>query len=1133
MKKPSLLLVSLLAAAAPVHRATADLYWDLNLTAAGAGSNPTGTWDASAANWNVDPDGLASPGVWTPGDTAVFSAGNDATGPFTVNISGTQTAAGINIQEGTVAFAAGTASVGTGVISIAAGSTLSINSSTRIGGTAGAKVTLNGGTLLQTNPANALSFIPAAIDLEIGPAGGTVNYTTSGIGAVSIYGATTGTTGKIIGTGTLTKTGSGEFRYQGVGLPLTTYTKLVVNEGLFRLGFSATVQDERGFGAVPAVFTPDAITLNGGSIGQSFNVVLDSKRGITLGPAGGIFNTSAGSMTVPGVITGSGNLTNAGAGTAALILAGANTYTGTTTVTGGTLTLGAATIASGSILSTPSVAVVNSAFSLNNTAGNADRVGDATPVALRVATMSLTGNAIADTTEATGVLTLDSGRSIVTVASAAGRITTLAPASISRGTQNATALVRGTNLSQSTGTNVARIIPGDAGASLNLVGTNTLNNAGPSDATQAVKIVPYLFGDTSTTGTGNGFVTYDTTLGLRVLTSAQMTPLTASYVTAASPDNAAVTSDLALTGATGVTVNSLLFSGTAASTLSSTNPTLLTVNSGAVATTGAFDYAIDGSFSGLALGNGEGVVTVTSNILTIGTPISVSNNGGLTKAGTGTLVLNAVNTYTGPTTITAGVLEMQNAAAISTNTVRINGARLAVAPDATLSNAIIIGPNNGVAGRGLIEPVSGTATLTGPITIESNALAGGHFSAPVGTLLAIAGVITAPPSVTVTSRLGNVILSGGGTGYTNLQIQADTVSVGATNGIATTAIVDIASSATGTLDLNGFNQTLAGIAKTSNTAGRDATVQNFGAPATLTLNVAGQVAFSGTVAIAITNAGAARIIGDISLVKNGVGTQTLSGDGVNSYTGSTTINAGILKLQKAVNVDAIPFGGSVAINAGGTLQLGQSSQINDDVTSFVINAGTFDLGAFIEGVTPAVAITNGTITGTTAGFLLARGGYLANGTNTINKSISARGADPDSGLFNVFSGTTTVNGVIQTDDATVQGITKTGAGTLILSRTNTYTGDTTVTAGALEFRASQTLTSLTIGNGATVRLAQTAAAAAPMDEDFGGLGESASLADAAVTGAEPVQAVPEPGALSMLAAGLLGFLGRPRRRALL
>lgn len=335
MRKLSILSLCILTTAAlPGTLHAAPLYWDLNGTTAGAGGpSPSGTWDGALLNWNPAADGTGTPVAWTnTADTAVFSAGNDATGVYTVTITGTQTAAGVTIEDGTVVIPAGTAAVGTGAITIGTGATLSINSSTRVSGTAGSKVTLDGGTLIQTNPSNAGSFIPAAMNLEIGPNGGTVNYTSSGTGSVAIYGGTAGT---IVGTGTLTKTGPNEFRYQGVGLPNTTFTKLVVNQGLYRLGFNQNISDERGFGAVPATFTQDAITLSGGgSIGTSFtaaNSVLHANRGITLGSGGGAI---VGSMTVPGAIAGTGSLTTS-SGT--VNLNGANTYSGGTNVNGGTM----------------------------------------------------------------------------------------------------------------------------------------------------------------------------------------------------------------------------------------------------------------------------------------------------------------------------------------------------------------------------------------------------------------------------------------------------------------------------------------------------------------------------------------------------------------------------------------------------------------------------------------------------------------------------------------------------------------------------------------------------------------------------------------------------------------------------
>jgi hypothetical protein len=107
------------------------------------------------------------------------------------------------------------------------------------------------------------------------------------------------------GAGTLIKRGAGEIRFQGVGLPLTTYQKLRVEEGLFRLGFSASIQDERGYGAAPTAFLADAITLDGGYIGHSFNATtMHANRGITIGPNGG--GWGGGTITIPAALSGSG-----------------------------------------------------------------------------------------------------------------------------------------------------------------------------------------------------------------------------------------------------------------------------------------------------------------------------------------------------------------------------------------------------------------------------------------------------------------------------------------------------------------------------------------------------------------------------------------------------------------------------------------------------------------------------------------------------------------------------------------------------------------------------------------------------------------------------------------------------------
>ncbi|MDB6173448.1 MAG: hypothetical protein JWL59_2759 [Chthoniobacteraceae bacterium] len=141
--------------------------------------------------------------------------------------------------------------------------------------------------------------------------------------------------------------------------------------------------------------------------------------------------------------------------------------------------------------------------------------------------------------------------------------------------------------------------------------------------------------------------------------------------------------------------------------------------------------------------------------------------------------------------------------------------------------------------------------------------------------------------------------------------------------------------------------------------------------------------------------------------------------------------------------------------------------INDGVTAVTINGGTFDLVSFAEEVTPAVNLTNAAIIGWSAGFLLSRGGFEAAGTNTISKGISVRAEGPNSGRFAITNEVTTVSGRIQTDNGSVQGISKTGAGTLILAGANSYTGPTVLKSGT-------TIVSGSIASGSVVRVGDSA-----------------------------------------------------------
>jgi autotransporter-associated beta strand protein len=108
-------------------------------------------------------------------------------------------------------------------------------------------------------------------------------------------------------------------------------------------GGKLNIADETAIGPNPGSSIADQLTFNGGTLLTTNTFTIDdANRGVTLAPAGGIFEAAAAtSLSVSDVIAGAGPLTNAGPG--ALFLSGVNTYTGKTFLNGGKLSVAAET----------------------------------------------------------------------------------------------------------------------------------------------------------------------------------------------------------------------------------------------------------------------------------------------------------------------------------------------------------------------------------------------------------------------------------------------------------------------------------------------------------------------------------------------------------------------------------------------------------------------------------------------------------------------------------------------------------------------------------------------------------------------------------------------------------------------
>ena len=224
------------------------------------------------------------------------------------------------------------------------------------------------------------------------------------------------------------------------------------------------------------------------------------------------------------------------------------------------------------------------------------------------------------------------------------------------------------------------------------------------------------------------------------------------------------------------------------------------------------------------------------------------------------------------------------------------------------------------------------------------------------------------------------------------------------------------------------------------------------------------------------------ISGSGSITKTGAGTLILSG--TNTYSGGTTISAGTLKGNIASGTDlsiadsAIYDGDNKARSVGGLNGAGKILNTN----GLTVQSG--DFAGIIDNSNTSLTKTGaGTLTLTrnnayTGGTTISEGtlkGNIASGTDlSIADSATYDGANKARSVGGLNGG----GKILNTNGLTVQSgdfagiidnsntsLLKTGAGTLTLSGTNTYTGMTTVRSGTLALGSDLTSNQLTLYGG--------------------------------------------------------------------
>jgi autotransporter-associated beta strand protein len=413
----------------------------------------------------------------------------------------------------------------------------------------------------------------------------------------------------------------------------------------------------------------------------------------------------------------------------------------------------------------------------------------------------------------------------------------------------------------------------------------------------------------------------------------------------------------------GMAISGVLADGSASDSLTKSgtgNLLLLGANSYSGITTisgGTLQVGNGGSAGALGTNNVTDNAALIYNLsASVVAPSTISGNGSLAKLGSGTLTFSNANSYTGGTVLSQGNFQVNNNSAFGTGAITndsgANTARIILGNSVTVANTIVANTVNAGTGLGFISVADNTsATYSGPATFNANATAGGHFAGPpTSGLLTISGSVTSGATNVLLVRLGNVRFSGGGS-YPELQIRANTTSLGANNGLATNAAVDLAGNGSTTaptmFDLNGFNQTLGGL-KNVVTPANVAWVTNSAATLkTLALNLGtNNFSFGGS------------IVGPVALTLNS-GAQMLAKSGSSAlnglfaYTGNTLLNGGTLVLGSGMtlpNTPVISIGSAAVLNitAGGlTLGSAQTLTGNGTVLGNLTVNGTLVPGAGI------------------------------------------------------------------------------------------------------------------------------------------------------------------------------------------
>lgn len=538
--------------------------------------------------------------------------------------------------------------------------------------------------------------------------------------------------------------------------------------------------------------------------------------------------------------------------------------------------------------------------------------------------------------------------------------------------------------------------------------------------------------------------------------------------------------------------------------------------------------------------NASRVVTVNAKTLEVDGVISGSGYS-LTKAGAGTLVLGGVNTYSGGTVVSNGVLKLGNAGALGAG-----GANLTVHGTLDLNGSSPVVGNLSGNAAGVIDDAAAAGFDTLTVSSSGNSVFNGSIKNTTGTVS-----LTKDGSGTLT--LGGANTYSGATAVNAGTLLANGSLGGGAVTVANGATLGGTNSIGGTVDWQSGSAALFTVTPTTAISGSNATPLQIAGSVTLndnnlTINVAGATPLPpGTYRLMTYNAGG-------STGSFATGAPTFTGAGVQAGTASTvTTSGGTVTLTVALTgVNAVWTSGtsgnwSTAANwssnpntphvAGDGAILGVGAayttvtldtpvslgliQFTNDNSFLIADAGNpltldnKDVGAAISvnggmsnTIAPAVALNDNLGILTTAGTSLKIAGAMGNSSGARTVSVNGPGTVTLSGnntygpasagsvgtilggggvlqldnanaigagdlsvassatvrvgaaltlANNIIAGAGTATVDDNANNVTLAGVIsgggalgKNGTGTLSLSSSNSYSGDTSIGAGTLK-----------------------------------------------------------------------------------